>query len=183
MKNIFQGLRYLHSEKSIIHRDIKPLNIIMMNPTKDISDLKIIDFGLSCKVRDIEAKGENKLDGTLLYQPPEQALPDQGVFYGKGIDMWACGVIMYELLLNCHPFYKKGMGEEDIRQKLREFTKLGCNAVLTEDLRIDQEPLDLLKQLLNTKPSQRIKVFDALNHPYLTGNPLKHGVTGLHALE
>jgi serine/threonine protein kinase len=66
MKSIFEGLRYLHKEKNIIHRDLKPRNIIMMNPSKDISDLRIIDFGIACEdVRD-QLYHEGRL-GTMVY--------------------------------------------------------------------------------------------------------------------
>jgi serine/threonine protein kinase len=69
MTGLFKGLAYLHDEKNIIHRDLKPNNILI-GSYKDLTKLKIIDFGLA-----IQNKKENIMDyehcGTLLYQPPE----------------------------------------------------------------------------------------------------------------
>lgn len=81
MSGIFRGLAYLHDEKNIIHRDLKPGNILV-GSYKDISKIKLIDFGLA-----IHNKKENIMDyehcGTLLYQPPEQAFNQFN--YGKVI--------------------------------------------------------------------------------------------------
>lgn len=71
MKGVFQGLSYLHDEKNVIHRDIKPENILI-GDYKDLSRIKLIDFGLA-----VEYTKDNILDfakcGTMLYTPPEQA--------------------------------------------------------------------------------------------------------------
>ena len=68
MTGLFRGLSYLHHEKNIIHRDFKPGNILV-GSYKDLTKVKIIDFGLA-----ILNTKENIEDyehcGTLLYQPP-----------------------------------------------------------------------------------------------------------------
>lgn len=56
MKGIFQGLKYLHDEKNIIHRDLKPGNILM-GSYKDLTKMKLIDFGLA-----VENKKEAIMD-------------------------------------------------------------------------------------------------------------------------
>ena len=55
--------------------------------------------------------------GTILYMAPEQG---QGKRYGKKIDIWACGVIMYFILTGKHPFYKPGEGEQSYIRRISE---------------------------------------------------------------
>jgi serine/threonine protein kinase len=69
MKGIFSGLQYLHDEKNILHRDLKPGNILI-GSYSDLSKIKIIDFGLAILDKQ-NAKMDYEKCGTLSYQPPE----------------------------------------------------------------------------------------------------------------
>lgn len=91
------ALYYLHSF-GVAHRDLKPENILMVSDDDD-SDLKIVDFGLS----KIIGPNESSLDpfGTLSYVAPEVLLQKP---YGKEVDLWSLGVIMYLLLSRVLPF-------------------------------------------------------------------------------
>ena len=60
---------------------------------------------------------------------------------------------MYEMLEGRHPFWKKKMTQEDVKNKLKEFKKIGYEQVLTKDLDIDKVALDLLSQLLHSNKS------------------------------
>ena len=53
--------------------------------------------------------------GTLLYMAPEQA---QGQVYGKRVDMWACGVIMFIMLTGSHPFFSPSDNESSYTSKI-----------------------------------------------------------------
>ena len=53
--------------------------------------------------------------GTLLYMAPEQA---QGQLYGKRVDMWACGIIMYIMLTGEHPFVRDGDNESSYTNRI-----------------------------------------------------------------
>lgn len=70
MKGVLQGLIYLHDTVNVIHRDIKPENMLISN-LNDLSQIKLIDFGLA-----VEYTKDNIMDfakcGTTLYMPPEQ---------------------------------------------------------------------------------------------------------------
>lgn len=67
-------------------------------------DIKIVDFGLSATHRVLDSQLDEKI-GTLIYMAPEQASYQ---IYAKRIDIWAVGIIMYELMSNGeHPLYDK----------------------------------------------------------------------------
>jgi len=79
MQGIFKGVQYLHDEMDLIHRDMKPENLLMASRS-DLSKVKIIDFGLAInfKLKKLEDEGKG---GTLKYMPPEQA--DNEAAYGR----------------------------------------------------------------------------------------------------
>ena len=91
------ALYYLHSF-GIAHRDLKPENILIASDS-DTAECKIVDFGLS----KIIGPNETSLDpfGTLSYVAPEVLLQKP---YGKEVDIWSLGVIIYTLIIGKPPF-------------------------------------------------------------------------------
>jgi serine/threonine protein kinase len=92
---IIQGIEYIHSQK-LIHRDLKPSNILFSMD----NIVKIGDFGLVAafgedKIENIDHAGNNELGGTILYMSPEQI---NRQFYNQKIDIYAIGIILFELL-------------------------------------------------------------------------------------
>jgi len=104
-KVMLEVLEYLHSQ-NIVHRDLKPENIIL-SKADDPTSVKIVDFGLACKVKD-KFYGITKPAGTPGYLPPEALVHKAN--YGMPSDIWAVGVITYILLCGYPPFY----GESDV---------------------------------------------------------------------
>ena len=91
---MIDAISYLHS-KNIVHRDLK-LENIMIN---EKGFIKIIDFGIS-KELDPELY-TNTVCGTAEYMAPELL---EGLSYNKSVDLWAIGIIIYELMFGGHPF-------------------------------------------------------------------------------
>ncbi|XP_058275683.1 interferon-induced, double-stranded RNA-activated protein kinase isoform X2 [Hirundo rustica] len=97
---IVKGVEYIHS-KGLIHRDLKPQNIFISHDDK----VKIGDFGLVTSVA-FETLTEDR--GTKSYMAPEQF----GVKYGKEVDIYALGLIWFEILSACTHHEKTKAGGE-----------------------------------------------------------------------
>ena len=98
---IAAGVAYLH-DRGIVHRDLKPGNIF-----NDEGMVKIGDYGLSKFISASRRSGQTESVGTVHYMAPEIA----NGRYGKEIDLYALGVILYELLSGQVPFEGESVGE------------------------------------------------------------------------
>ena len=96
MSQLTDGLAHAH-EAYIIHRDIKPQNIMI----EDNGRIKITDFGIAMALNSTQLTQTNSVMGSVHYLPPEQA-------NGKGAtvksDIYSLGILMYELLTGSVPF-------------------------------------------------------------------------------
>ena len=70
MKGLLQGVEYMHDVQNFLHRDLKPENVLLSD-YEDLSQVKIIDFGLACKGNAITPITDFLKCGTFLYKPPE----------------------------------------------------------------------------------------------------------------
>ena len=117
--SICQAIAYAHS-KGILHRDLKPENIIIGKFGEVfILDWGLADFATNCEKEPPFAEDSSdlvcsnltrpgKLAGTLCYLPPERIL---GVKASYSSDIYALGVILYQLLTLRFPFYRKSIRE------------------------------------------------------------------------
>ena len=97
-----EGLREIHS-KVHYHKDIKPANIFLHGDNGSITQAKIGDFGIA---RDFSTGGTKTVieEGTYEYMSPERLNEDE---HGREADVWALGVIFFEMINGLHPFYHK----------------------------------------------------------------------------
>ncbi|XP_035895966.1 phosphorylase b kinase gamma catalytic chain, skeletal muscle/heart isoform isoform X4 [Anopheles maculipalpis] len=166
MRQIFEGVDYIHS-KNIVHRDLKPENILL----DDNLNVKITDFGFARVLKE----GEKLYDlcGTPGYLAPETLkcnMFEDAPGYSKEVDIWACGVIMFTLLVGCPPFWhrKQMVMLRNIMEGKYSFTS-------PEWADISEDPKDLIRKCLVVDPSKRITVTEALKHPFFnTVNPTEN---------
>ena len=150
------GLRYLHA-KNIIHRDIKPKNILISNGRKV---LKIADFGFALQAN--EKTFYDNICGSPLYMAPE-ILTNK--YYNKQTDLWSTGMILYEMLFGFHPYDKcKTISElkSFIDNKIIEIPPSN-----NQNKDISPECLSLLGMLLQLNVRDRITWEEFFVHPWL----------------
>ncbi|XP_049277805.1 phosphorylase b kinase gamma catalytic chain, skeletal muscle/heart isoform isoform X6 [Anopheles funestus] len=157
MRQIFEGVDYIHS-KNIVHRDLKPENILL----DDNLNVKITDFGFARVLKETEKLYD--LCGTPGYLAPETLkcnMFEDAPGYSKEVDIWACGVIMFTLLVGCPPFWhrKQMVMLRNIMEGKYSFTS-------PEWADISEDPKDLIRKCLVVDPSKRITVTEALKHPF-----------------
>ena len=173
MKQIFQGVHYLHS-RGVVHRDLKLENILLSMDSSD-ADIKIADFGLSALCHfgenydpeeSTKRKGIKELTqmwGTREYFAPE--LIDEA--YGPQADVWSIGCIFQEILIGYQAF---PIMEEDTDQSFYSRIKEGRVDMTRHAWRdVSEGAKDLLLQLLNTNPLERLSASEALNHDWIVG--------------
>ncbi|XP_037761216.1 calcium/calmodulin-dependent protein kinase type II subunit gamma isoform X1 [Chelonia mydas] len=153
---ILESVNHIH-QHDIVHRDLKPENLLLASKCKSAA-VKLADFGLA-----IEVQGEQQawfgFAGTPGYLSPEVLRKDP---YGKPVDIWACGVILYILLVGYPPFW-----DED-QHKLYQQIKAGAYDFPSPEWdTVTPEAKNLINQMLTINPAKRITADQALKHPWV----------------
>ncbi|XP_042571490.1 death-associated protein kinase 2-like isoform X2 [Cyprinus carpio] len=156
IKQILNGVQYLHSKK-IAHFDLKPENIMLLDNNIHLPRIKLIDFGLAHRIKDgVEFKN---IFGTPEFVAPEIVNYEQ---LGLEADMWSIGVITYILLSGASPFLGDSNQETlaNISAVDFEFAEefFGSTSELAKSF---------IRQLLVKDTRKRLKIQDALNHPWI----------------
>eukprot|EP01038_Epipyxis_sp_PR26KG_P006384 gene6384-8794_t len=162
---IVNAIKYCH-EKNIVHRDLKPENILYASQEEN-STLKLADFGLACLLKPNQSM--HVACGTPGYVAPEIL---KGQVYGKEVDMWSIGVILYILLCGFPPFY------DDNNKKLFSLI-VHADYSFPDPYWTDITPRakDLVTKLLVLDPSKRLTASQVLEHEWLTEvNGSKHNL-------
>jgi eukaryotic-like serine/threonine-protein kinase len=102
-RQVLSGLTHAH-EHGLIHRDIKPANIVLSQKSGVGDHAKILDFGIARSVNDTTNLTGALVIGTPNYMAPEQIL---GGEIDHRVDVYACGVMLFELLTGAKPFEAK----------------------------------------------------------------------------
>ncbi|XP_062888520.1 microtubule-associated serine/threonine-protein kinase 3-like isoform X1 [Mobula hypostoma] len=165
------ALEYLHNY-GIVHRDLKPDNLLITA----MGHIKLTDFGLSRiglmnlttnLYEDHFEKDTREFIDKQVYGTPEYIAPEvilrQG--YGKPVDWWAMGIILYEFLVGCVPFF--GETPEEL------FGQVVSDEIMwpSEDEALPLEAQDLINRLLRQNPRDRLGTGGALEvkqHAFFT---------------
>lgn len=153
MHDLFTGVSLLH-RVGICHRDLKPENCVL-----DANGmLKIIDFGIAARFEEGSTLF-NDFCGSLEYLAPEVLL--RHPYRGPNVDVWACGVVLFEMVVGEAPFLIKE-GE------------IGCCAgiftfpdMLVAEAELSVDCVQLLKQILVIDPEQRLRLPSAFDSTWM----------------
>ncbi|CZT41811.1 uncharacterized protein RSE6_01602 [Rhynchosporium secalis] len=167
-RQLAEGLAYMHA-KNVAHQDLKPGNILCF----DDGNVKIADLGNSLQLQ-APTHGISKLAGTYQYCPPEavRARKQKSCFAPKPCDIWALGVILYELLVGRLPWDPQHLAEHpDRKAYYKELNRL----ILDGDLHLDDsswngieiEAIHLVNLLLEPDASGRPNAAAILRHPWM----------------
>jgi calcium/calmodulin-dependent protein kinase I len=173
LRGVLRGLRYLHGE-GVVHRDVKPSNILLSSTTEPYGPVKLSDFGLSNYAADggavggsddgSDARGTGPVlssaVGTLAFVAPDLLL---GENYGAPVDLWSAGVVLYIMLAGGRlPFRGKTSADA-----LAQLKRGAVDMTAIPDTRVSDSARHLLRALLNIDPAKRLTADQALGHPWM----------------
>ncbi|XP_057669507.1 calcium/calmodulin-dependent protein kinase type II alpha chain isoform X3 [Diorhabda carinulata] len=156
IQQILESVNHCH-QNGVVHRDLKPENLLLASKQKGAA-VKLADFGLA-----IEVQGEQQawfgFAGTPGYLSPEVLKKEP---YGKPVDIWACGVILYILLVGYPPFW-----DEDQHRLYAQIKAGAYDYPSPEWDTVTPEAKNLINQMLTVNPAKRITAAEALKHPWI----------------
>jgi len=150
---ILLGLEYLHNQ-GVVYRDLKPENLLLTSE----GHVCMTDFGISKEGLHCSDDRTATFCGTPEYLAPEVL---KGQKYGKEVDWWSLGTLMFEMLNGLPPFYA-----EDVQQMYSKIMK----AELKFPRKVTPEAASLIEGLLEKNPAKRLSEPQQIKeHPYFNG--------------
>ncbi|XP_024938224.1 calcium/calmodulin-dependent protein kinase type II delta chain isoform X20 [Cephus cinctus] len=156
IQQILESVHHCH-HNGVVHRDLKPENLLLASKAKGAA-VKLADFGLAIEVQS-EQQAWFGFAGTPGYLSPEVLKKEP---YGKPVDIWACGVILYILLVGYPPFW-----DEDQHRLYSQIKTGSYDYPSPEWDTVTPEAKNLINQMLTVNPGKRITASEALKHPWI----------------
>lgn len=157
IQQILESVRYCHKQ-GVIHRDMKPENLLLASKVKNAA-VKLADFGLAIELQPPNEYSWHGFAGTPGYLAPEVLRRDP---YSRPVDLWACGVILYILLVGYPPFW-----DEDQQKLYAQIKTARYEYPSPEWDSVTPDAKNLIDSLLTLDHSKRITAEKALQHPWI----------------
>ncbi len=156
---VLLGLKYLHKDRHLVHRDMKPSNILMNRN----GEFKITDFGVSAELDNTMEECATFV-GTVTYMSPERL---SGERYSFASDIWGLGISLYECATGTLPFVKdNGAPAVGFWEVMTIIKNKNPPKLLPTD-GYSVELCDFIDCCLWKEPRQRATCTDLLNHPFI----------------
>lgn len=158
-RNLLEAVAFIHS-KGIMHRDLKPENILLASKLSN-TDIKISDLGLARISKDYPNRlpRSRSICGSDFYLAPEIIKQEE---YGREIDIWSTGVVVFVVLSGSLPFYHK------VLHKLyRLIVERDMTFPEQAWRNVSKSAQDFILRLLQVRAGERLTAEQALNHPWL----------------
>ncbi|HTJ45061.1 MAG TPA: protein kinase [Kofleriaceae bacterium] len=150
MKQVLSGLAHAH-DLEIVHRDVKPANIMISEKTGLGDTVKILDFGLARLRGSSAGLTVGMAIGTPSYMAPEQIV---GGAVDARTDLYACGILLFEMLTGDKPFTADEPLE--VLRMHRELAPPRASSRVSDELRVRVRPFDdLIARTLEKRPDDR----------------------------
>jgi 5'-AMP-activated protein kinase catalytic alpha subunit len=150
---VADGVSYLHS-RNVCHRDIKVGNVVL----DAAGSPRLVDFGCAKWDGGCEVPRGAAVPGTVAYMPPETLRGD--AHDGRGADVWALGVLLYNLLERGeYPFGQEARDEAELKGQI-------CSQPPALPAHLSPSCRDLLAKLLEKDPARRLRAADVRTHPW-----------------
>mmetsp|Transcript_10109 Transcript_10109/g.15823 ORF Transcript_10109/g.15823 Transcript_10109/m.15823 type:complete len:445 (+) Transcript_10109:2-1336(+) len=158
---ILLAMNYLHKEHRVIHRDVKPGNILVNRK----GEVKLADFGVCSRPRDERDSLCATWVGTVTYMSPERIVGNKYTFNS---DVWALGVILVEAALGRYPYLVEGMEKKkfefwDLLDAMKNSPCVSTKLPQDIDTNFRSFTEFVLQKEHDTRPSSE----EALSHPFL----------------
>jgi tetratricopeptide (TPR) repeat protein len=152
IKKIAQALGALHHvEIGVVHRDVKPENILIVEDAKGMRPV-LIDFGIAQLVHKSKTLEPSFIEGTLEYMAPEQAA---GQAIDGRADVYSLGVVLFEWLTGMRPIVFRGSEPTTVKYVARELERRAPMGVTEFRPTVDPEVAQLVESMLEKKPKNR----------------------------
>ena len=148
---VVNAVYFLH-KNNLVHRDIKPENILLSG-----NKIKLCDFGWCCETNLNDRKS---FCGTFEYMAPEiiKEIP-----YGKPVDIWALGILLYELYFGVSPFNSNKQNEEQTKEIINNIMQ---NKLFFNRKNIAYDMKDLIIHMLENDVNRRYTIDEVVAHPW-----------------
>ncbi|KII64640.1 Calcium/calmodulin-dependent protein kinase type II subunit delta [Thelohanellus kitauei] len=156
IQQVLESIDYCH-KNNIIHRDVKPENLLLAKKEPN-SAVKLADFGLA-----VECLGDELswfgFAGTPGYLSPELIREEK---YGKKVDVWSCGIVLYILMVGYIPFW-----HDDAHKLYAQIIEKPLEFPSPEWDTVSPEAKTLIASMLEKDPFKRCSARQALDSPWI----------------